>query len=65
MDTAAAAAFLGLTRRTLEWWRITGRGPRFLKIGASVRYRITDLEAFERERERTSTSDTGAAAASG
>ncbi len=33
--------------RTLEQWRWQGRGPRFLKIGGRVVYRLADVEAFE------------------
>ena len=33
--------------RTLERWRWLGQGPRFLKIGGRVAYRLADVEAFE------------------
>ena len=33
--------------RTLEQWRWQGRGPRYLKIGGRVIYRLEDVEAFE------------------
>jgi hypothetical protein len=36
-----------ISPRTLEQWRWQGRGPRFLKIGGRVVYRLTDVEAFE------------------
>lgn len=36
-----------LSCRTLERWRWLGQGPRFLKIGGRVVYRIEDIEAFE------------------
>jgi hypothetical protein len=36
--------------RTLERWRWTGIGPRFLKIGRRVRYRLEDIEAYEKQR---------------
>jgi hypothetical protein len=36
-----------LSPRTLEQWRWQGRGPRYLKIGGRVVYRISDVEAFE------------------
>ena len=45
-DTIEAAARLGLKPATLEVWRCLGRGPRFLKIGRKVFYRIEDLESF-------------------
>ncbi len=38
---------LGLaSRRTLQSWRLLGRGPRFVKVCRSVRYRIVDIEEF-------------------
>ena len=39
---------LGLaSRRTLQAWRLLGRGPRFIKVGGrSVRYRLADVEAW-------------------
>ena len=41
-----AAKFLGLTVRTLQSWRTNQKGPDFLKMGKSVRYRMEDLKAF-------------------
>ena len=39
---------LGLaSQRTLQAWRLLGRGPRFIKVGGrSVRYRLADVEAW-------------------
>jgi len=36
-----------LSPRTLERWRWLGRGPRYLKVGGRVLYRLHDVEAFE------------------
>jgi hypothetical protein len=33
--------------RTLERWRWLGQGPRFMKLGGRVAYRLEDIEAFE------------------
>lgn len=41
--------------RTLERWRWLGQGPRYLKIGGRVVYRIDDVEAYEAQQLRTST----------
>ncbi len=46
--------------RTLERWRWIGQGPRFLKIGGRVAYRIEDIEAFEAAQLRTSTASASA-----
>jgi predicted DNA-binding transcriptional regulator AlpA len=32
--------------RTLQTWRLLGRGPRYVKVGRAVRYRIADIEAW-------------------
>ena len=57
--THDAAAFLGLSGRTLEKHRCTGTGPVFRKLGGRVVYAIDDLEAWAAERARNSTSDPG------
>ena len=44
-----------LSPRTLERWRWLGQGPRHLKIGGRVVYKLEDIEAFEQASERTST----------
>jgi hypothetical protein len=36
-----------LSPRTLERWRWLGQGPRYLKVGGRVVYRLEDIEAFE------------------
>ena len=36
-----------ISPRTLEQWRWQGRGPRFLKLGGRVLYRLADVEAYE------------------
>jgi hypothetical protein len=45
-----------LSPRTLERWRWLGQGPRHLKIGGRVVYRLDDIEAFEAASVRDSTS---------
>ncbi|MGE0424959.1 MAG: helix-turn-helix transcriptional regulator [Reyranellaceae bacterium] len=41
-----------LSHRTLERWRWEGRGPRYLKVGGRVVYRLEDIEAYEATRSR-------------
>lgn len=55
-----AARKLGISHRTLEDWRLTNRGPRFVKLGRLVRYRLGDLLDFM---ERNSFMNTAEAAA--
>lgn len=40
LTTAEAAAFLRLSPRTLERFRVEGSGPRYLKAGAGKRARV-------------------------
>ena len=37
---------LNVRRRTLQSWRYTNHGPRYVKLGGCVRYRESDLEAY-------------------
>lgn len=59
LNTAQAAFYIGLSRRTLEKMRLTGDGPRFRKHGRYVRYHINDLDAWSEGERRSSTSDPG------
>lgn len=43
---STAAEMLGLSRGTLANWRVEGRGPRYIKSGKHVLYRVCDLEAW-------------------
>jgi predicted DNA-binding transcriptional regulator AlpA len=56
VDTEGAATQIGLAVSTLEKLRVSGGGPRFVKLGRAVRYRMTDLEAYLAERVVESTS---------
>jgi len=47
LTTAAAAAWLGCVRpRTLDNWRSQGRGPRYVRVGGRIAYRLKDLQAW-------------------
>ena len=46
------AARWKISPRTLERWRWTGEGPRFMKLGGRVIYRVDDVEEFERQELR-------------
>ena len=39
----------GMNEVTLERWRVEGIGPSFLKLNGQVRYRIDDIELYERK----------------
>lgn len=42
------AARWRVSERALERWRWTGKGPAYVKIGGAVRYRLSDIEEYER-----------------
>lgn len=44
---------------TLNRWRWNGKGPKFVKIGRKVKYRMHDVEYFENTRLNSSTSSYG------
>lgn len=46
-----------LSEATLERWRSEGIGPVFLKLQGQVRYRTEDIQAFEADSLRKSTSE--------
>lgn len=46
-----------ISEATLERWRSEGIGPIFLKLRGRVAYRMEDIEAYERECLRISTSE--------
>lgn len=57
---AEAAHILGLSPRTLEHFRISGGGPRYVAIGRRcVRYRRSDLIVWIDSRCRRHTSERG------
>ena len=42
-----AADYLGFVRpSTLNAWRFAGKGPKYLKLGSKIRYRISDLDEW-------------------
>lgn len=49
------AARWNISHRTLERWRWSGEGPRYIKIGGRVVYRLEDVEDYEKEQLRAST----------
>lgn len=51
-----AAAYLGVSRHTLDNLRHQGGGPKYRKHGGRVLYPREELEAWSKAREFTSTS---------
>lgn len=48
---------LGTTERSLSEWRIKGRGPKFIRVGRSVRYRPEAVDEWLLSQEYASTSE--------
>ncbi len=64
LTTQQAAEYLGgvnspLSPRTLERWRIEGKGPDPIKIGRLVRYDQAVLDAWLKTQTRSNTSQRG------
>jgi len=53
----AAGEVLGFAPVTLQEWRREGKGPPFVRLGRSVRYRRADLDAWAEKNLRRSTRD--------
>lgn len=62
LDERTVARMLNVAPATLQRWRWAERGPRFVKIGRLVRYKLSEISRFINEGERSSTSDNGRAA---
>ena len=57
LKTPEAAEYLGLSVPTLARFRTLGGGPKYAKLGSSVRYRKADLDAWLESRLVRSTSE--------
>lgn len=61
-ENTAAQEFLTPTQLVARWgnavgigtlanWRNQGRGPKFVRLGAKIGYRLSDVEAYEQAAE--------------
>ena len=60
MDEIQSGAYLGgISPKTLQAWRVRGKGPVFRKIGRLCRYLKSDLDDYiaKQARQRTGESD--------
>lgn len=57
LNSAEAAAYLGLKTATLNKWRVYGDGPPFIKVGRLIRYLKADLDAYLSSRRVRSTTE--------
>lgn len=52
LNEKQVAAFLGISLAALRRWRYEGKGPRFTKLSAAVRYSQDSLEEWLATRPR-------------
>ncbi len=50
VDKVGASKILGCAPRTLDNWRSQGRGPRYVRVGRRIVYRLSDLREWMEER---------------
>jgi hypothetical protein len=60
LNETQTAGLLGVSVRTLQAWRVSGGGPRYCKIGRSVRYQRRVLVEFQQEHTVSSTTEASA-----
>ncbi len=46
VNTKGAADYIGCSESLLNTFRVKGKGPRFLRLGSRVMYRLCDLDAW-------------------
>lgn len=54
LNTDQVAKMLGVKPGLVSSWRFSGRGPKFMKICRSIRYRLSDVQEFLAECEKVS-----------
>jgi predicted DNA-binding transcriptional regulator AlpA len=57
LDTIDVAHIYGVTPECIRRWRMTGAGPRFVRLGRAVRYRREAVDAFLQSREFSTTTE--------
>ena len=50
-----AAAYLNVSQRTLQAWRLRGGGPEYVKLGGAIRYDRDALDRFIAQCTRANT----------
>ena len=59
LDVKESAEYLNLSKSTLDKWRCYGEGPKFIKMGRAIKYRMSDLDDYIASRQSSSTSHYG------
>lgn len=50
LSPAQTAQLLGIAEKTLANWRSLCRGPRYTRVGRSIRYTLKDIEKYTENR---------------
>lgn len=59
LTTPEAATYLGISPKTLETWRSTGRqAVPYVRVGRLIRYRMRDLDEWMASRSQNHTGET-------
>lgn len=57
LNQREAARYLGVSERFLEKGRVSGRAPRFVRVGRSIRYDLDDLRNWVDSRKASNTGE--------
>jgi hypothetical protein len=57
LTTAELSAQIKCAEITIRKWRMSGKGPPYIRCGANVRYRLSDVETWLKARTIISTSE--------
>lgn len=57
LDVNDAAKYLNLSKSTLAKMRLSGKSPKYIKLGRKVAYRATDLDTWIEEQTFSSTAE--------
>jgi excisionase family DNA binding protein len=60
LTVGEAATYLSLSASSLNRWRVSGGGPRYVKLGGKVLYDVRDLDQWIEAHKRRSTSERAA-----
>ena len=53
------AELISCKLRTLEFWRNNGKGPRFIRVGKSIRYRVSSVDSWITQQSNQPVNTTG------
>ncbi len=55
LNEKEAAEYLNLAVKTLQYWRVAGGGPAFIKMGRLVRYELSTLTSYIESNRKVNT----------